>query len=252
MSQPCVLAVMAHPDDIEFLCAGTLLRLKAAGWRIALATLAQGDCGSPTLPPAEIAALRRAEAEASAARLGASYDCLGCLDLLVLLNETTIRAAVELLRRRRPELVITHSPADYMLDHEQTSAIVRTAAFGAPAGNFLTLADSPAPRLEHVPHLYYADAIEGVDALGEPIRPHLYVDISEQIEEKAALLACHASQREWLRAQHGLDEYLTAMRNWAAARGREAGVAYAEAFRQHRGHAYPQNDRLSEALGLPG
>lgn len=248
MSERCVLAIMAHPDDIEFLCAGTLLRLRDAGWRVAMATLAMGDCGSPTLPPRAIAAIRRAEAEASAALLGASYTCLGRLDLLVLLDPASIRDTVELIRREQPEIVITHSPVDYMLDHEQTSAIVRTACFGAPAGNFLTLADSPAPRLPHVPWLYYADPIEGVDALGEPVAAHLLVDISAQMERKAELLACHASQREWLRAQHGMDEYLETMRQWGAARGAALGVEYAEGYRQHRGHAYPPSNRLEEAL----
>jgi hypothetical protein len=69
------------------------------------------------------------------------------------------------------------------------------------------------------------------------------------IEEKTALLACHASQRNWLLKHHGVDQYLNAMREWGAARGKEGGVAYAEGFRQHLGHSYPQDNLVGELLG---
>ena len=72
------------------------------------------------------------------------------------------------------------------------------------------------------------------------------------METKTAMLACHASQREWLRAHHGTDEYLDSMRNWSAARGKLIGTAAAEAFVQHRGHSYPRNDLLAELLGATG
>ena len=63
------------------------------------------------------------------------------------------------------------------------------------------------------------------------------------------MLACHKSQREWLRAQHGMDHYIEEMRNWSATLGVQAGVEFAEGFRQHRGHPYPQDDRLGDLLG---
>ncbi|MCZ7599980.1 MAG: hypothetical protein M5U09_22725 [Gammaproteobacteria bacterium] len=96
----------------------------------------------------------------------------------MLLNEPSIRAAVEVLRRVQPDVVITHSPADYMLDHEQASAIARTACFGAPIRNVATLVADPAPILDHIPHLYYADPIEGLDPLGNAITPSFWIDIS--------------------------------------------------------------------------
>ncbi|MCC7493133.1 MAG: PIG-L family deacetylase [Fimbriimonadaceae bacterium] len=247
--QPCVLAVMAHPDDIEILCAGTLCRLRDLGWRVALATMTHGDCGSADLGPAEISAIRTAEAEASAARLGASYHCLDQLDLFVLFNEPTLKATVELLRQVRPDVLVTHSPQDYMLDHEQTSVLVRDAACGAPIKNVFTGAADPAAPLDHIPTLYYADPIEGLDALGNRITPGFYVDISATIDRKEQLLACHASQRDWLLKHHGIDEYLRSMRHWCEVRGAEVGVAYAEAFRQHLGHAYPADNVIGEALG---
>ena len=63
------------------------------------------------------------------------------------------------------------------------------------------------------------------------------------------MLACHQSQREWLRAQHGVDEYLDSQQRWSQHRGGEIGVAHAEAFRQHLGHPYPHNNLLAELLG---
>jgi hypothetical protein len=101
-----------------------------------------------------------------------------------------------------------------------------------------------------IPHLYYCDALEGVDPFGLPVKPSTWVDISAQLDKKAEMLACHASQREWLRAHNGTDEYIDAMRRHAVMRGREAGVAAAEAFVQHRGHAYPKNDLLAELFPI--
>jgi LmbE family N-acetylglucosaminyl deacetylase len=249
---PVALAVMAHPDDIEFQCAGTLLRLRALGWQVHLATMTAGDCGSVDLPPEQISAVRRAEAAAAAERLGADYTCLEQLDGLVFFGDPLVRLTVELVRRVRPQLIITHPPSDYMLDHEQCSVAMRAASFIAPAPNFSTGAAQPAAAAAQVPHLYYSDPLEGVDLYGQPVQPHCYLDISAVVDEKEALLACHASQREWLRAHHGLDEYLLGMRRWNAKRGAEVGVAYAEAFRQHRGHAYPPDDLLSSLLGGTG
>ena len=140
-----------------------------------------------------------------------------------------------------------------MTDHEQTSLIVRAACFAASAINARTQATKPAAPLAVIPHLYYADAIEGKDIFGKPIKPSVYVDISDVIETKVAMLACHASQRDWLLKQHGMDHYLESMKHWSAQRGSEIGVAYAEGFRQHLGHAYPQSNLLEELLGtVPG
>ncbi|HPO10676.1 MAG TPA: hypothetical protein PLZ55_18510 [bacterium] len=63
------------------------------------------------------------------------------------------------------------------------------------------------------------------------------------------MLACHESQRNWLRAHHGVDEYLLAMERAAKKRGEEVGLQFAEGFRQHRGHGFPKKDLLKEVLG---
>jgi LmbE family N-acetylglucosaminyl deacetylase len=247
-----VLSVLAHPDDAEILCGGVLIRLaRERGWQVHIATMTPGDCGSAELLPEEISRLRRAEGAAAAARVGGKYHCLEERDLLVCYEERSLAKVTRLLREVRPRIVLAHSPSDYMLDHEITSALARAAAFAAPIPNFLKAQNLGRP-LEHIPHLYYCDPIEGKDPLGHDVPPGFCVDISGVIEDKAAMLACHASQRDWLLKHHGIDHYLEAMRQWSSQQGKRAGVAFAEGFRQHRGHSYPQDNLLGQLLGSAG
>jgi LmbE family N-acetylglucosaminyl deacetylase len=244
-----VLSVLAHPDDAEFLCAGTLIRLRREhGFDVHIASMTPGDCGSAELPPHEIARLRRGEGAAAAALIGAAYHCLEERDLLIVYGEQALEKVTRLMRLVRPDIVLTHSPADYMLDHEVTSTVVRAAAFAAPIPNFLADRDL-GPPLPRIPHLYYCDAIEGKDPLGRDIPPGFAIDVSTVIDVKAEMLARHASQRDWLLKHHGMDQYVQAMRQWSAHRGRERGVAFAEGFRQHLGHSYPAENVLGGLLG---
>jgi LmbE family N-acetylglucosaminyl deacetylase len=242
----CVLALMAHPDDAEFLCAGTLVRLAAMGWEVHIASLTPGDCGTVSETPWDISARRTEEARQAAALIGATYHCLDERDGLVVYDKPTIGKCSDLLRRVAPSLVFTHSPHDYMMDHVVTSQLARAASFLFAAPNASAL---PLREGSHVPYLYYCDPVEGIDTLGNPVEPTTLIDISGQLDKKAAMLACHASQRQWLRAHHGTDEYLDSMRRLAALRGRQAGLPAAEAFVQHRGHAYPREDGLAKMLG---
>ena len=113
------LTLLAHPDDAEILCAGTLIRLADAGWEIHIATVAAGDCGSTTLPGEEIAAVRRREGLAAAAKINATYHCLEEPDIQVVFDKATNRKVIDLLRQVAPTLLFTHPRHDYMLDHEQ-------------------------------------------------------------------------------------------------------------------------------------
>jgi LmbE family N-acetylglucosaminyl deacetylase len=96
--------------------------------------------------------------------------------------------------------------------------------------------------------LYYCDPIEGIDPFGDEVEPTTYVNVTKQMKTKIKMLAAHASQREWLRAHHGMDEYIEAMKRHGVMRGEQAGVQYAEAFVQHRGHGYPHDDLLGKLL----
>jgi LmbE family N-acetylglucosaminyl deacetylase len=133
-----------------------------------------------------------------------------------------------------------------MLDHEQTHLLARNASFSYPIPN---AAAGPLLPDSRIPWLYYCDPLEGLDPYsGQPVAATTLVDITAEMPRKEAMLACHASQRQWLRSHHGMDEYLEAMRRHAVARGRDAGVPYAEAFVQHRGHAFPHTDLLAQEL----
>lgn len=243
------LAVLAHPDDTEFLCAGTLVRLKKEhGWTIHIATMTAGDCGSAEHGPDEIARIRRAEGKAAAEAIGGAYHCLEERDLRVTYNESALEKVTRLLNAIRPQIVFTHSPDDYHLDHEQTSKIVRAATFAAPIPNFLH-GRHLHPPLDHIPHLFYCDPLEGKDAFGLPIPPGFRIDITGVIADKCRMLEYHESQRAWLRKHHGVDNLIDEMKAWNATQGKTVGVAFAEGFRQHLGHSYPKNNLLVELLG---
>jgi LmbE family N-acetylglucosaminyl deacetylase len=243
-----VLAVMAHPDDAEILIGGTLVHLKSLGWRIGIITMTSGDCGSATLTREEISRIRYAEARAAADFLGAWYECAGLMDVEIFANAENQRRVVELMRRFAPDVVITHSPVDYMVDHEEASRLARGAAFALSMPLYQTHRIVPAPPTAKSPALYYADPVEGLDAMGDRRGPQFYVDIGETLERKREALSRHESQREWLRAHHGVDEYLNRMTEWAAVYGRECGCAFAEGLRQHLGHGYPHEPVLQQAL----
>lgn len=241
-----VLAIVAHPDDAELTCAGSLALLKDRGWQIALATMTPGDCGTALLSREEISRIRKGEAANAASLLGASYYCLECEDIFITYDKPTLIKVIELIRKTQPGMVFTMSPDCYMVDHETTSKLVRTACFSAGIKNI----ETGSPPFFHTPHLYYVDAMEGRNKYGQEISPAMIVDISSKISIKEDMLACHASQREWLRTHHGMDEYIHAMRRFAAKRGADAGVPFGEGFRQHLGHAFPKNNLLLQELGI--
>jgi LmbE family N-acetylglucosaminyl deacetylase len=239
---------MAHPDDAEFYCAGTLIRLTEAGWSVHIATVTAGDCGTMTETRSQIGTRRIAEAAQSAALIGAHYHCLDEPDGLIVYDRPTLQKAVDLFRHVAPSLAFTHALRDYSMDHELTACLARAASFvyGAP-----NISARPRRPESTIPHLYYCDPPEGIDPYGRRIAPTTYVDIGAQLETKTAMLCQHVSQREWLRAHHGMDEYIEMMKGLAALRGGEVGLAAAEAFVQHRGAAYPTNDLLAELFGAP-
>jgi LmbE family N-acetylglucosaminyl deacetylase len=239
------LAFLAHPDDAEFTCAGTLALLRERKWQIHIATMTPGQCGSAELSPKEISAVRRKEAKQAAELLAGEYHCLELEDCFIRDDRSTVLKAIALVRRIRPALVFAHNPSDYLLDHERSSAIVRDAAFWAGVPNIKI--DSAEP-LSYVPHLYYVDPVECKDMFGNDVVPGTLVDISSVSELKRQMLLCHASQREWLSRHHGMDEYTNAMQSMGETRGKLAGCTYAEGFRQHVGHGYPQSDLIAAEL----
>ena len=240
------LAIMSHPDDAEFLCAGTLALLGQKAWEVHIATMTAGDKGSKTLSSEKISRIRREEGKKAAEIIGATYHCLECEDVFVLYDRPTILMVTKLVRQVRPNLVLTMSPECYMIDHEITARLVQTACFSAGMVNMVT---EGVGAYDQVPALYYTDALEGKDRYGKEVDPSMIIDISSVINIKEEMLKCHDSQRAWLQAHHGMDEYIASMRRFGAHRGNQISVAYGEGFRQHLGHAFPQENLFKEVFG---
>lgn len=245
-----VLALFAHPDDAEFLCAGTLAHLAERGASVHIVTMTAGDCGSAILPPEKITRVRKSEATRAAGLIGAAYACLGEKDLSIFYDQRTLGKVMALVRRVSPKLVLTHSPIDYMADHETASGLVQTACFGATAPNYRAGARGAAAKpLARIPHLYYAEPFGGRDILGNEIRSDLFVNITATLARKEEMLACHESQQAWLRAQQGISDNAGIVREMAERAGRLSGFRWAEGFRQHLGQGFPNDNLLGAMLG---
>jgi LmbE family N-acetylglucosaminyl deacetylase len=248
-----VLAVGAHPDDVEIMCSGTLFALQQLGHDVHVASLTLGDCGSVEFSAEEIRSIRLREAMRACDVLDATYHHAGFDDLCIFNDDNSNRRVTALLREVDPSMVITHSPNDYMSDHEMTSLLVRNACFYASIPNYETKAGT-ADCTSNIPYLYYGQPIEGIDIFGKKVTPQFYVDISGLMEQKLEMLACHESQRNWLSAHHGMDEYIESVRRFNTSLGQRASIVsgklitYAEAFRQHCGHAYPNDNVLTTLL----
>lgn len=242
-----ILAIHAHPDDVEILAGGTIALLASRGHEITIVTMTPGDCGSKDYSPDEISTMRRKEAAAAAEMAGARYICAEFRDMAIFNDDPSRRRVTEILRAVRPDIVMTASPSDYHCDHEATSVLVRDACFGAPAPNYLT--GGTAAPLAEIPHLYFTDPIEGADREGRPVTPDFWVNVESTFEMKRRMLACHDSQREWLRKHHHMDDYIETMEGWTRAQGQRAGFKYAEGFRQYAIHPYPRTPLLQDLSG---
>jgi LmbE family N-acetylglucosaminyl deacetylase len=177
--------------------------------------------------------------------LKGTYHCLECDDVFILYDRPTLLKVIKLLRAVKPTIVFAPSPSDYMIDHEMTSLLAQTGCFSCGMPN---IAIEGAEPFEPTPHLYYVDPIDGKDKFGALIQPSTCVDVSSVIETKQRMLCCHESQRSWLMVHHGMDEYVDSMKRFARQRGELIDVGFAEGFRQHLGHGYPQDNILKTEL----
>lgn len=250
MSAPAVLAIAAHPDDIEIMMAGTLLRLAGAGYAIHLFNVANGCRGSMVEDQAATARRRWDEAQAAAAALGGRMHPPICDDLEIVYSPALLRKVAAVVRAVAPRIVLLHSPSDYMEDHMAACRLGVTAVFARGMPNFET--DPPRPPYDAPATIYHALPYGLRDGLGRVVRPGQYVDIGPVIDRKRTALACHASQKEWLDQSQGVDSYLDEM----VAMGREVGAwsgcfTHAEGWRRHNplGFCAPGEDPLAEALG---
>lgn len=226
------LAAAAHPDDIEFMMAGTLLRLRDAGCEIHLWNLADGCCGSNALSREEAVAVRREESRASAVRAGGAVEPPLFHDLEILYDQQSLAKVASVIRRIQPDIILTQSPQDYMEDHQNTVRLVVSGAFTRGMRNFPT--DPEVEPYDKAVAVYHALPHGLNDALRQPVVPHFFTDIASVLPRKRAMLACHASQKQWLDETQGMDAYLDEMERMSAEVGRMSGeYEFAEGWRRH-------------------
>jgi LmbE family N-acetylglucosaminyl deacetylase len=218
-----VLAVVAHPDDAELLCAGTLARARAAGAAVGICVLCRGDKGQPAKPIPNLVAIRRREMAAAARQLGAELFTVGVPDSTLADDTGTRRRATEVFRRFRPTLVFAHAPEDYHPDHRAASALAEAASWFCASRGYKTSSAATAAA----PAMWWMDTVNAA-----AFRPGFYVDISDYLALKEQMLGCHRSQLA-RSDDRDFSPLLELMGQQCRFRGTQAGVAAAEAFRIH-------------------
>ena len=244
------LALFAHPDDIEFVAAGTLLQLKQRGWEIHYMNVSTGNCGSAEFSPAKTRRVRLAEAKAAAEILGAHFHPPLCDDLEIRYEMKLLRRVAAVIRESQASIVLTHSPQDYMEDHMSTCRLAVTAAFTHEMPNFHTT--PPRPTYAHDVTLYHAMPHGLCDPLRRKIIPGAFVNTTAVHATKLAALAAHQSQQGWLDVSQGMNSYLRSMEAMSRAVGKlSKKFKLAEGWRRHLHLGFSANDidPLTEALG---
>lgn len=221
VSQLSVLAIGAHPDDIEILCGGTMALYAAAGARVTFAIATNGEVGGGDPDPSVIAARRHEEAKASTSRLGADLIWMGFPDEMLFNDRTTREAFIDAYRLARPDVVFVHSTDDYHPDHRIAGQIALDSRIPAAVPHVRTRYNA----LEAIPHLFVMDTLGGIS-----FEPEYLVDISQQQALKEELLQLHASQVDWMYRAYG-DDYISEARKQAEVRAAGTGWTFVEGFK---------------------
>jgi LmbE family N-acetylglucosaminyl deacetylase len=246
---PSAFAIAAHPDDIEFVMAGTMMRLGEAGYELHYMTIANGSCGSSELDAATIARVRGDESRAAALYLGATFHEPLTRDIEIFYDRPTLARLGSIVRDVAPQILLTHSPQDYMEDHTNTCRLAVTAAFCRGMRNFPV--EPPRGAIDTDVTIYHAQPHGNCDPLRQPIVPEYFVDVTALFERKAEMLVKHQSQKAWLDQSQGMDSYVAVMRGLNAEVGRLSGrFELAEGWRRHLhlGFSRSDVDPLAESL----
>ncbi|HWP43789.1 MAG TPA: bacillithiol biosynthesis deacetylase BshB1 [Blastocatellia bacterium] len=215
------LAIGAHPDDVEFNCGGTILKLVSLGYKVGILDMARGEMG--TRGTAEI---RTREAQEAAQKLGlAIRDNLELPDAHIWLNEESRVRMVRKIRQYRPRIILTHYWEDPHPDHAHTCQIVREAAHVAGLAKYDSEAEQERFRPRAIAHFLFPRTVV----------PTFVVDISDFAEQKHAAVTCYRSQlfnpnsRE-LETALSSESFLRRLESRQRFYGSLIGVEHAEAF----------------------
>lgn len=230
-----ILAIGCHPDDIEINCVGTLIKCVKRGDNVTVCHVCNGNMGHEVIMPDELRKIRIEEARRAGAMAGIKVVTCDIGDLDVYNQSKEQRdLVIDVIREADPDLIITHAPNDYMLDHVAVSKLVFDASFAASVPHYKTKVDKTA----RVVPLYYMDNLTGVDFI-----PTEYVDVTEEIDLKLEMLECHESQLKWMRDHDNID-FADMVKTCAKYRGYQCNAAYAEAFTQCLAYPKMQTKRL--------
>ena len=245
-----VLAIAAHPDDIEFTMAGTLLLLRQAGCETHYLNIASGSGGSVEYDYKTTRKVRALEAQRAAKLLSADFHPSLTDDLEIFYDLPTLRRLAAVVRKVKPTIVLTHSPQDYMEDHTNACRLAVTAAFAHGMPNFKTVPG----RLPYNGEVtvYHAMPHGFRDQLRRRIVPGAFVNTTSVQKQKHAALAEHQSQQHWLDTSQGMNSYLAAMEGMSREMGKMSRkFQHAEGWRRHLhwGFSSVETDPLAEILG---
>jgi LmbE family N-acetylglucosaminyl deacetylase len=220
-----VLAVAAHPDDIEVSCAGTLIRYVKEGHRVFMAVACTGNVGTKHLSGPEIEVIRADEAQRAADLIGAELIMLGYKDGEVWLDSPTWKVFVDLVRRTAPDVILTHEVRDYTHDHSNVGELAYRAAIWASTHN---IPNCSQPPIDHIPTVFRFETSD--TSRVEP--PDHYVDITDEFPLKMEAFRQHHSQHaDFLEKQFGVSDSFERLEVKNKLRGMQCGCKYAEAFR---------------------
>ena len=250
MGKQIAIAIGAHPDDIEFYMAGTLVLLQRAGWEVHYLNVANGCCGSVQYDAKKTRIVRRAEAKRAARVLGARFHESLCMDMEIVYELKLLRRLAAVIREVKPNVVLTHSPVDYMEDHTNTSRLVVSAAFAHGMPNFSSVPSRPVADYDVT--IYHATPHSLRDPLRQMVMPGVFVNTAVVQETKRAALAEHKSQQAWLEASQGMDSLSVKVDDMARAVGKlSKKFTFAEGWRRHLhyGFSAAEVDPLRAVLG---
>ena len=217
-----ILAIGAHPDDVEFLCAGTLALYASEGHNIYIAVATNGNVGSPTLSKSEIGKIRKNESIESCKKINAKLIWMDFDDEWLFNDKKTRLVFIDAIRESEADIMFIHNVNDYHPDHRNAGQIAEDCKIPVS----VRLVKSNFDYLKKIPHMFYMDSIGGIG-----FEPEYYVDISSVIDLKEKMLRCHKSQEDWLIALY--DQKPSDLMNIQSTfRGLNAGCKYAEGFRQ--------------------
>jgi LmbE family N-acetylglucosaminyl deacetylase len=217
-----VLAIAAHPDDIEWLCGGTLALCAQRGDEIFIAIATNGNVGSgePGAKKDEIARIRHEEAKTSAEVIGAKVIWMDFDDEFLFDDRPTRERFIDAIREARPDIMFVLSENDYHPDHRLAGSIARDCRIPVS----VPLVQTKLPETP-IPTTFIMDTI-----MGKGFEPEFYVDVTSVMDIKEKMLSSHVSQVAWTEHMYSIG-FTENMNVQARFRGVQGGFKFGEGFR---------------------